>query len=80
MGTTEDEMVRWRPTLKGHEFEPGLGDGEGQGSLASCSPWCQRVGLTERLGTDSEWEDHSNYWGKGLEVPRNWATAHFLAF
>ena len=24
--------------LKGHEFEPTLGDSEGQGSLACCSP------------------------------------------
>ena len=40
MGTTEDdEMVRWYPWLSGHEFEQTLGDGEGQGNLASCSPW-----------------------------------------
>ena len=32
-GTTEDEMVGWHPQLNGHEFEPALGDGEGQGSL-----------------------------------------------
>ena len=25
--------------LNGHEFEGALGDGEGQGSLACCSPW-----------------------------------------
>jgi len=25
--------------LKGHEFEPILGDSEGWGSLACCSPW-----------------------------------------
>ena len=25
--------------LKGHEFEQTQGDGEGQGSLACCSPW-----------------------------------------
>ena len=25
--------------LNGHEFEQPPGDGEGQGSLASCSPW-----------------------------------------
>ena len=29
---TEDEMDRL-------EFEQALGDGEGQGSLACCSPW-----------------------------------------
>ena len=36
---TEDEMVGWRHRLDGHEFEQALGDGEGQGSLAYCSPW-----------------------------------------
>ena len=36
---TEDEMVGWHHQLNGHEFEQALGDGEGQGSLASCSPW-----------------------------------------
>ena len=36
---TEDEMVGWHHWLKGHESEQTLGDGEGQGSLACCSPW-----------------------------------------
>ena len=33
--------MRWldRHRLNGHEFEQALGDGEGQGSLACCSPW-----------------------------------------
>ena len=35
---TEDEMVGWHHQLDGHEFEQALGDGEGQGSLAHCSP------------------------------------------
>ena len=37
-GTTEDKMVGWHRQLKGHESEQTLGDGEGQGSLACCSP------------------------------------------
>ena len=37
-GMTEDEMVGWHHQLNGHEFEQALGDGEGQGSLACCSP------------------------------------------
>ena len=37
-GMTEDEMVGWHHWLNGHEFEQTLGDGEGQGSLACCSP------------------------------------------
>ena len=36
---TEDEMVGWHYQLNGHEFEHILGDSEGQGSLAYCSPW-----------------------------------------
>ena len=38
-GMTEDEMVGWHHWLNGHEFEWTLGDSEGQGSLACCSPW-----------------------------------------
>ena len=38
-GETEYEMVGWYHWLKGHEFEETPGDGEGQGSLACCSPW-----------------------------------------
>jgi len=37
--TTKDEMVGWYHRLNGHEFEQTPGDGEGQGSLAYCSPW-----------------------------------------
>ena len=36
---TEDEMVGWHDWLSGHDFEQTLGDSEGQGSLAYCSPW-----------------------------------------
>ena len=32
-------MVGWYHQLNGHEFEQTPGDGEGQGSLACCSPW-----------------------------------------
>ena len=35
---TEDEMVEWHHRLNAHEFEQTLGDREGQGSLACCSP------------------------------------------
>ena len=37
-GATEDEMAGWHHQLNGHEFEQTLGDSEGQGSLACCSP------------------------------------------
>ena len=35
----QDEMAGWHYQLNGPEFEQTLGDGEGQGSLACCSPW-----------------------------------------
>ena len=38
-GMTEDEMVGWHHRLDGHEFEQAPGVGDGQGSLACCSPW-----------------------------------------
>ena len=38
-GAAEDEMVGWHHQLNGHEFEQTVGDGEGQGGLACCSPW-----------------------------------------
>ena len=47
---TEDEMVGWHHRLDGHEFEQTPGDGEGQGSLACCSPWSSKeLDTTERL-------------------------------
>ena len=36
---TEDIIVGWHCRLNGHESEQTLGDSEGQGSLACCSPW-----------------------------------------
>ena len=38
-GATEEEVVGGHQWLNGHEFEQILGDSEGQGSLACCSPW-----------------------------------------
>ena len=36
---TEDEMAEWHHQLDGHEFEQAPGIGDGQESLACCSPW-----------------------------------------
>ena len=49
-GATENEMVVWHHQLNGHEFEQTLGDREGQGSLACCSPLgCKKLDTTEQL-------------------------------
>ena len=49
-GTTEDEMVGWHPQLDGYEFDKAPGVGDGQGSLACCSPWGRKeLNMTEWL-------------------------------
>ena len=53
-GMTEDEMVGRHHWLNGHEFEQAPGDGEGQGSLAYCSPWGHKESdTTEWLNNNS---------------------------
>ena len=46
---TEDEMVGWHHQFIGHELGETSGDGEGQGSLACCSPWGHRIITTWQL-------------------------------
>ena len=54
-GMTEDEMVEWHYQLNGYEFEQAPGDGEGQGSLACCSPWGRKESdMTERLNNNKK--------------------------
>ena len=40
----EEEIVGWLHQLNRHEFEQALRDGDGQGSVACCSPWGRRIG------------------------------------
>ena len=54
-GTTEDEMVGWHPRLKGHEFKQALGVGDGQWSLACCTPWGHREAQLR------DWTELSNF-------------------
>ena len=47
---TEDEMVGWYHGLQGYEFDQASRVGDGQGTLASCSPWgCKESKTIERL-------------------------------
>ena len=48
-GTSEDEMVGWHHRLNGHEFEQALEVGNGQESLACCSPWGHKESDTVEL-------------------------------
>ena len=51
---TEDEMFGQHHCLDGHEFEQAPGVGEGQGSLACCSPWGSKESdTTERLNSNN---------------------------
>ena len=51
----EEEIAGWRHWFNGHEFEQAPGDGEGQGSLACCSPWgCKESDMTERLNSNNK--------------------------
>ena len=66
--TTEDEMVGWHHRLYGYVFEQAPGVGDGQGSLAFCSPWvCEESDNTEWLN----WTEGiiSNQWSFGWNMP-----------
>ena len=53
---TEDEMVGWHHRLNGHELEQTLGDCEGQGGLACCSPWgCKESDTAEQLNNNNKY-------------------------
>ena len=68
---TEDEMVGWHHQLNGHEFEQLWKMVKVEGNLACCRATEQQQGRiipTILVG------------GVGVEISRNWATAHFLVF
>ena len=52
------QRMRWLDgiTGNGHEFKQALGYGEGQGSLACCSPWGRKeMDMTERLNSNNKY-------------------------
>ena len=51
---TEDEIVEWHHQLNGHELGQTLGDDEGQGSVACCSPWGRRESVTTEQLNDNK--------------------------
>ena len=52
-GMIKDKILGWLHQLNGHEFEQALGNGEGQGSLACCSPrGCKESDMTEQLNNN----------------------------
>ena len=72
-GTTEDGMVGWHQQLNEHEFEQAPGVGDGQASLACCSPWNHKeLDMTKQLNWKlnfsdcSLWLNGSGHLGCGL--------------
>ena len=56
-------MVGWQHRFNGHELSQTPGDGEGQGSLLSCSPWgCEESDMTWRL-------DNNKSTGRPTDLP-----------
>ena len=50
---SEDEMAGWHHQCNRHELGQILGDSEGQGGLACCSPWgCKESNMTELLNNN----------------------------
>ena len=53
-------MVRWHHCLSGYELEQFLGDGEGQRSLACCSPWSHKE--SDNLVTEQQITNQGYRW------------------
>ena len=51
-------MVGWHHRLNEHEFEQVLGDAEGQGSLACCSPRGRKKSDKTKRLNKAERQDH----------------------
>ena len=62
----QDDMVGQHHPLNGHESEQTLGDNEGQGSLARCSPW----------GYNNKMEMISVYFQSFPKPPSNFSIIH----
>ena len=71
-GVKEDEMVGWHHWLDGPEFEQAPGVGDGQGSLACCSPWGHRV--------RHDWASELNLCLLGRSKPIGWWGGKNLVF
>ena len=60
-------MAGWHHQLNRHEFEQALGVGDGQGSLACCSPWGHKESdTTEGLNDDNNVDSFP--WHYSMEV------------
>ena len=68
-GTTEDKMVGWHHQLDGCKFEQVPGVGDGQGSLACCSPRSLKESdMTERLNWLTDVHSSTAYNSQDVET------------
>ena len=66
---TEDKMIGWHHQLNGCEFEQALGIGDGQGSLACCSPWDHKESdMTQQLNNNKKFELTQALQAEGSEL------------
>ena len=80
-GMREDEMAGWHHWLNGHDSEQTPWVGDGQGRLASCSPWgCKESDMTEQLdwlmGTLSLTKEARMYNSEKTVVLGNWTATY----
>ena len=82
-GVVEDEMVGWHHWLNGLGFEQTPGDGEGQRSLACCSPWdWEETQLSDWTTTKERSSFQEAGWGVWLKnkVRKSLATLRLFLF
>ena len=74
----QNEMVGWHHQLNGHEFEQALEVGDGQGSLACCSPRGCKVRHEWATELNWKWMD----WDKkdAKDEVKSWWGVHHLRF
>ena len=74
-------MDGWHHLFNGHELGQTPGDGEGQGSLACCSPWGHKESeMTQQLNNNNIlagliWEGLWDFFGRNdatAEIPVLW--------
>ena len=59
--------------LNGHEFEQAPGDGEGQGSLACCSPWGRKeLDMIEQLNKNNNHYTMCFHWSYSVSGGIKW--------
>ena len=79
---TEDETAGWHHQLDGHQFEQAPGVGDGQWSLACCSPWgCKELDMIEQLNwTELNWASEQELVSPSISLSHQKASISLLSF